>query len=120
MNTTNFEKRRKVRQNITEKVEWMMTTEKRIAWSGTKTDLIEVIHIAYLEGSILEPNGMMARFSYLLQIVFSKYDFTLPVNPRKVVTRIMNKKGIRSRTVEDILMDTATPESVWREFISIL
>lgn len=88
-----------VRKKVTEIVA-MLISRENVRWKMTKTDLIEMVHIAYLEAEIMEPGGQVAHFSYLLREAFRAINQSMPANPNKHVKRAAQKQGINSISME--------------------
>lgn len=91
-----------VKEKVTETVRMMMEhKEGEMQWVGTKTDLLEMIHIAWMQAEIYEPDGNQARFSYLVREIFGRLQIEVPRNPSVHVSRSMQKKGVFARSIED-------------------
>ena len=89
-----------VKEKVTETVRMMMEhKEGEMQWVGTKTDLLELIHEAWMQAEIYEPDGNQARFSYLVREVFGRLQMTVPRNPSVHVSRSMQKKGVFARSI---------------------
>lgn len=95
-----------IREEITTVVERLMSSNNRGQYqlTGTKTDLIELLHVAYLESGLHEPDGRPARFSYIIDKAFHALDLSIPSNPSKAVTRANAKQGVKSVSAVDRLI----------------
>lgn len=114
------EQRRKVREEVTEKVLWMLNTKETVTWNGTKTDLIELIHIAWLSAEVYEPDGNPAHFSWMVRTVFANCNMTVPRNPSKKVANACRKMGQVSRSMEERLMYALTANGTTQLWNTIL
>lgn len=104
-NTTETEKelKRAAREALTREVMALMERQPQegLHWTGTKTDLLEALHIAYVEGSIVDREGCLCTFSHITAQVCSVLHVSVPHNPRAYVARAACRKGVYRRTFLD-------------------
>lgn len=89
---------REFRQRIVEDLEELYghSPEEGLKWKSTKTDLIEMIHILFHSERIKDDLGLPATFVMLVNHYCGILHVKVPVNPRQLVGRAVQSKGIRS------------------------
>ena len=90
---------------ITEKVKFILskTAEDGLQWTGTKTDLLELLHKVYVYNTITMPDGTIPSFSYLVDQTFSILHLVPLKNPYARTRRAVSRKGMRQRSITDRL-----------------
>lgn len=66
-----------------------------IHWTGTKTDLIEVAHIAYDSSSLRDERGRPASFKWITNKVCDTLNVSAPSNPGAYMQSAAKRKGVR-------------------------
>ena len=98
--TLSVQERRAAKIRLTEEFAkiLVMNPEKKACWKGTKTDLVEVAHIAYECGTICNNNGELMTFTELVVRACQSLHVEVPRNPRRTAYQARNRKGTRQRT----------------------
>ena len=88
--------RQQARRQLAAEVEQLLsrTPADGLHWQGTKTDLMEALHVVYLTGSVLNPDGRSVTFQALVARVCRVLHVTPPANPYAYATRASLRKGI--------------------------
>lgn len=99
------EKERAVVEEATGMVRDVMarTADDGLRWTGTKTDLLELLDVVALKGGIVLEDGRMASFAYLVRMVFPVLHVATISNPRARLMRAKQRKGVRVASVTDRL-----------------
>lgn len=59
--------------------------EKRLVWQGTRTDLVEALHLIYIYGDIRDEYGELEHFKRLVHHFFTLFDLKTPINPHALL-----------------------------------
>ena len=89
---------REARDRLTaEFVDLLMTAPGAgVRWTGTVTDLMEVAHIAYLQGTVCAADGASCTFRQLVERACSVLNVKVPCNPQTCARRASMRKGVRN------------------------
>lgn len=63
-------------------------------WRGTKLDLIEMAHVAFVHGSLRDPMGSPLSFATLVRRGCAVFGLAVPRNPRAYAEKARQRKGI--------------------------
>lgn len=75
-----------------------LRSEDGVRWTGTMMDLMEVTHIAYIQGALHDENGRTSSFYSAARRICDKLQVTPPANPHSYARRAELRKGIRENT----------------------
>ena len=89
--------------------------EDGVRWKGTVTDLVEVAHIAYMQGTVCGIQGSACTFRELVARVCSVLHVKMPHNPQACAYQAAQRKGVRcspyiERYARKMMMAGLTPE----------
>lgn len=89
--------------------------EDGVRWKGTVTDLVEVAHIAYMQGTVCGIQGSACTFRELVARVCSVLHVKMPHNPQACAYQAAQRKGVRcspyiERYARKMMMAGFTPE----------
>lgn len=73
-----------------------LTTHLR--WLGSTRDLMEAVHITYLDGVLTDEEGRYCTFAYLAARACLLLDRPMPANHRATARRAEARKGIHQNT----------------------
>lgn len=101
--TMRAQQEREARRRLTEEfVELLcLRPEDGAQWTGTLTDLMEVVHIAYEQGTVRGDDGRAGTFRGLARHICTVLNMTPPDNPRTYATRAAQRKGVREEPFID-------------------
>ncbi len=74
-------------------------TQPTPAWTRTKTDLVELVHLAWLTRQITDPYGRPCTQRWLAQQVFGACGIDMPRSLTHVVWKINNRYSRNTRSV---------------------
>lgn len=86
--------------------------EHRLYWMGTKRDLVELSHIVWESGRLLDERGMPLGFNDIVRRVFRILHATPPSRPSGVLDKIRRRKNIRVRPLIDRYMHLKFREAI--------
>jgi hypothetical protein len=66
-----------------------------LRWTGTQSDLMEIVHTAYLDNVFFNDNGNPETFISLVRRVCDTLHVSVPANPRAVAYQARCRKGFR-------------------------
>lgn len=91
---------KEARERLTEEfVELLqLSPEDGTRWTGTVTDLVEVVHIAYMQGTVCCDDGAACTFRQLVNTACAILHVKPPCNPRGCAYQAEQRKGVRCRT----------------------
>ena len=89
---------RLARERLTEEFVELLSIdpEDGTCWTGTVADLVEVAHIAYVQGTVCGGHGTACTFRELVNRACAVLHVKVPRNPRACVYQAARRKGIRS------------------------
>ena len=64
-------------------------------WIGTKTDLLEMVHLAYTFSYVRDDQGRPATFLWMAQRACAKFLLSMPRNPSAFVGKAMQRKNTK-------------------------
>jgi len=64
-------------------------------WVGTKTDLLEMAHLAYTFSSVRDEQGRPATFLWMVQRACANFLLSMPRNPSAFVGKAMQRKNTK-------------------------
>ena len=64
-------------------------------WAGTKTDLLEMAHLAYTFSSVRDEQGRPATFLWMARHVCTNFHLSIPRNPNALVFRSTQRKNAK-------------------------
>lgn len=70
--------------------------EEELYWTGTQRDLIELAHIVWESGQILEMNGNPMCFKSIVHHICRVLHVNEPCNPSCVVSEVRLRKNVKS------------------------
>ncbi len=93
----NREQERENRRRIIDDMTRLLThsADEGLQWRGSKTDLLEMVHILYWSDSIRDADGLPATFKNLVCRVCGILHVTVPRNPSQLVCHARRRKGRR-------------------------
>ncbi|MBR4269847.1 MAG: hypothetical protein IKQ47_08740 [Prevotella sp.] len=71
------------------------SADEGLTWRGTKTDLVEMVHILYESEELTDDDGLPVTFKQLLLRCCSVVHERVPRNPATYLTQARQCKGIR-------------------------
>ena len=91
-----------------------ISPEDGARWTGTVTDLVEIAHIAYMQGTVCGVHGSACTFRELVTRVCSVLHVKVPHNPQACAYQAAQRKGVRSspyieRYARRMMMAGGTP-----------
>lgn len=90
---------KEAREHLTEEVVELlrMAPGDGARWTGTSIDLMEIIHIAYTQGTICDDTGNAYTFARLVTRACLILHMKEPRNPRSSAYKAAQSKGVRRR-----------------------
>lgn len=70
---------------------------KTVRWTGTQSDLIELLHTVYLDGVFIDERGCPETFASLVRRVCTTLHVKIPANPRATAFSARSRKGFHQR-----------------------
>ncbi len=67
--------------------------EEKLCWNGTKTDLLEALHLIYIYGEIKDETGRLAKLTHLIQTYFGMFRLSCPGNPHALIRNAAMRKN---------------------------
>jgi len=67
----------------------------RHKWIGTKTDLLEMAHLAYVSDTVRDEQGRHATFRWIASRVCNNLRIKTPRNPNAFVSKAMQRKNTK-------------------------
>lgn len=67
--------------------------KEKLRWNGTKTDLLEAIHLIYIYGEIKDETGRLARLTHLIRFYFGMFRLQCPNNPHALIRNAAMRKN---------------------------
>lgn len=64
-------------------------------WKSSRSDLLEVLHVAFNTAAIVDSNGVMVPFITLVKRAFELFRLRPPYNPYEKASRAKSRKGVR-------------------------
>ena len=64
-------------------------------WIGTKTDLLEMVHLAYTFSYVRDDQGRPATFLWMVQRACANFLLSMPRNPSAFVGKAMQRKNTK-------------------------
>lgn len=71
------------------------SVDEGLKWRGTKTDLVEMVHILYESEELIDEDGLPVTFKQLLIRCCSVVHERVPRNPATYLTQARQCKGIK-------------------------
>lgn len=65
----------------------------RYIWNGTRTDLLEALHLIYIYGELKDETGRLAKLTHLIQFYFAKFGLQCPNNPHALIRNAAMRKN---------------------------
>lgn len=109
------EQERKARQLLTADFYQLLTASPtdNLEWESTVADLMEVVLLAYQEGTIIDENGCPCTFKSLAMLACDILHVKLPRYARRAATEARQRKGVRINSFLErytrFMTDTASP-----------
>lgn len=100
--------RKIVRSAVTEMVAAMLERRMTMRWKGTKVDLLEMLHIAFVSQELKDCCGMPISYKTMVHNILPWQNVKVPVNPCNIFKIVREKKGVKSRPVADRLLTLMT------------
>jgi hypothetical protein len=75
--------------------------DEGLRWTSTKTDLIELSHLVWESGLLLDERGMPLSFLSIVKKVFKVLNVVPPQNPSGMFEKTRERKNIRVRPVAE-------------------
>lgn len=69
------------------------------AWRGSKTDLIEMAYLAYVDGLVCDADGQPLPLRQIVGAVCRRLRLSTPSNPSSLALRALRRKGVKQRSV---------------------
>ena len=85
---------------------------EQLSWHGTKSDLLELLRVAYDSGEVMTADGVQMAFLEMVRRVFGVFGMSLVTNPYARLQRAEMRKGIRSVSMQQRLEYIAENEGV--------
>ncbi len=87
---------------------------EQLSWRGTKSDLLELLRVAYDSGEVMTADGVQMAFSEMVRRVFGVLHVSPVTNPYARLQRAEMRKGIRSVSMHQRLEYIAGHEGMER------
>ena len=87
---------------------------EQLTWHGTKSDLLELLRVAYDSGEVMTADGVQMAFSEMVRRVFGVLHVSPVTNPYARLQRAEMRKGIRSVSMHQRLEYIAGHEGMER------
>ncbi|MGN1262815.1 MAG: hypothetical protein ACI4TW_02165 [Prevotella sp.] len=71
-------------------------TDESTTWGSSLCDLIEIAHIAYMQGTVCKENGCPCSFQELVTAACTATHMRKPSNPYAYALRASRRKGMRA------------------------
>lgn len=88
-----------LRREVTTRVADILRNPGRYRWGGTMSDLLELVHGAYVTGAVTDDEGFQLPFAILARRVFEALSLRPVSNPYARARRAEERKGMRSPTL---------------------
>lgn len=85
---------------------------EQLSWHGTKSDLLELLRVAYDSGEVMTADGVQMTFLEMVRRVFGVFGMSLVNNPYARLQRAEMRKGIRSVSMQQRLEYIAENEGM--------
>lgn len=76
---------------------------ENLEWTGTHIDLIQLLHMIYLEGLVCDGEGRPVSFANLVKRAGETFHTLMPHNPHSYVARAHRCKGIKQKPIGERL-----------------
>lgn len=102
-NTDKTQHAREARERLTDEFAALLalSPDSGARWKGSVTDLMEITHIAYMQGSVYAADGAPCTFMGLAVEVCAIAHVKTPCNPRACAHQAGLRKGVRRGTFFD-------------------
>ncbi|MCR4852635.1 MAG: hypothetical protein K5893_03490 [Prevotella sp.] len=117
-----LERRHRMRKRLCNEVETMLSHGESdgLMWTGTQTDLMEALHLAYIYGRMTNDDGELVNFSELVKMACNVLHVKEPRNPWAKVGRAGVRKGVRRSSLMkryNALIDKDPKAQPLRQFV---
>lgn len=118
MRATEQQKRhREAQHRLSEEVRRVMNSSEHegLHWTGTRVDLMEALHVAYLTGDLTDEWGIMMTFNSIVRRVCRVLHVQMPSNPYEMAARGSHRKGMQMNTYMEryTRLLEQTDEALW-------
>lgn len=79
-------------------------TVEGLRWTSTKTDLVELSHLVWETGLLLDARGIPLSFCNIVRRICRVLNVVSPANPSGVLDKIRARKNIRVRPIVERYM----------------
>ena len=83
------------RQRLEHEFSRLLHAESPLLWKGTRSDLMELVYLIYVNGNFRDADGYPLSMAELTRRVCRVFDLPAPYNPYERAARAMNRKGLR-------------------------
>ena len=75
-----------------------------LRWTSTKTDLVELSHLVWETGWLLDSHGIPMSFCTIVRCICAVLNVVPPDNPSSVLDKLRRRKNIRVRPIVERYM----------------
>ena len=88
------------RQHLVDEVTTLLShnASEGLRWTGSRSDLLEALHIAYLYGRLIDEEGQLLTFRDIVERSCIILHLPILRNPWATVVRAKGRKGLRQTT----------------------
>lgn len=81
-----------------------MQSLEGLRWTSTKTDLVELSHLVWETGLLLDSHGIPMSFCTIVRCICAVLNVVPPDNPSSVLDKLRRRKNIRVRPIVERYM----------------
>jgi len=73
--------------------------EKKLTWTGTQADLVEIVYFVRLTNKVKNDRGRDATMTELTKAFFDLFNAKAPSNPTKIVDNLKKRKKPKEKSL---------------------